>query len=110
MFNGGSSGGIVGANGESASKSIVNTVLAASSGGIFTMLTKKHISGVQTNFMIDFQALCNGILAGLVAVTASCDAIANWAAVVTGILGSIVYSLGVRLLNRLKIDDPLEAT
>lgn len=53
--------------------------------------------------------MTNGILAGLVAVTAACDSIETWAAIVIGILGSFVYCLMVRFANWAKIDDPLEA-
>jgi len=59
---------------------------------------------------MDFPALTNGILAGLVGVTAACDCVAPWAAFVIGILASITYSTACRVMNKLKIDDPLDAT
>lgn len=58
---------------------------------------------------MDFSALTNGLLAGCVSITASCGYVEPWAAVVIGILGSVVYSLGCLLLDKLRIDDPLEA-
>jgi Amt family ammonium transporter len=48
-------------------------------------------------------------LAGLVAVTASCDVIEPWAAVVIGMISAILYSCFSRLLLCLNIDDPVEA-
>ena len=110
MFNGGSSGAVVGASGDAAKIAIVNTIISPSAAGIFTFLTKKHIAGVDANMRMDFPALTNGILAGLVAITASCDVVAPWAAVVIGILGSVTYSLACRAMNAMKIDDPLDAT
>jgi Amt family ammonium transporter len=115
MFNGGSSLKISGSAGGDAQRAMMNTILAPSAAGIFTFFVKKYISGDKVfwnsiiNIRMDFQGLTNGILAGLVSVTASCNAIEPWAAIVIGIMGSIIYSLMVRLLNKLKIDDPLEA-
>lgn len=54
--------------------------------------------------------MCNGILAGLVSITANCDAVDTWAAVVIGLLGSIFYCLACRLMNAIGVDDPLEAS
>ena len=115
MFNGGSSLKIAGASGLDAQLAMVNTILAPSAAGIFTFMVKKYISGDRMmwnsiiNIRMDFQGLTNGILAGLVSITAGCNCVEPWAAIVIGIMGSIVYSLNVRLLNKLRIDDPLEA-
>ena len=54
--------------------------------------------------------LVNAILAGLVAITAPCNNVQMWAAAIIGIVGCIVYILSSKLLNRLKIDDPIEAS
>lgn len=61
------------------------------------------------NVRYDFSGLTNGILSGLVGITASCDCVEPWAAIVIGFLSSFVYCLTVRLANAAKIDDPLEA-
>lgn len=53
--------------------------------------------------------MTNGILAGLVSVTAGADSFHPWAAVVIGIIGSLVYSSACLMTEKLKIDDPLEA-
>ena len=102
---------------------IVNTMLAGASGGgsayffkwpihhffdrIATEDKKKKI--FRSYRAYDAASICNGALAGLVAVTAPCDAVDQWAAVVIGIIAGIVYSLFGRLLIALNIDDPLEA-
>ena len=111
MFNSGSSHGVVGAKGDVASLVVVNTILAPSAGGIvtFVLLFRRFIvedKGVR----MDFQALTNGILAGLVSITASCNVVEPWAAIVIGALGAVCYCLSCRLMNCLQIDDPLEAT
>ena len=59
---------------------------------------------------LDFQGITNGILAGLVSVTAGCDIIETWAAFCIGIIGSFVYCFSCVLMQKLKIDDPLEAS
>ena len=110
MFNAGSSAAVVGAGGSAAKIAIVNTIISPSAAGIFTFLTKKHITGQGTIMRMDFPALTNGILAGLVAITAACDVVAPWAAFVIGILGSLTYSLACKAMDAMKIDDPLDAT
>jgi ammonia channel protein AmtB len=109
FFNGGSSLGISGSTWEDASLAMVNTILAPCAAGLFTLLTRKHITGENKDVRLDFGAVTNGLLAGCVSITAGCAAVDQWAAVVIGIIGSIMYSLGCRLLNKLEIDDPLEA-
>lgn len=53
--------------------------------------------------------VCNGLLAGLVAVTAPCSVIEPWAAIICGFVGAFVFIGASVLLVKLKIDDPLEA-
>ncbi len=53
---------------------------------------------------------CNGMLAGLVAITAPCAFVSPTSAVVIGILAGIVVFLGVLFNDRVvKIDDPCGA-
>ena len=58
----------------------------------------------------DVASSCNGLLAGLMAVTAPCDVIEPWAAVCIGIIAGILYSNFSRLLLTLNVDDPLDAS
>ena len=58
------------------------------------------VDGVQ-----DLSAMSNGILAGLVSITAPCPATEPWAAIVIGMIGGVVYFFGVKLLEKLRIDD-----
>ena len=46
----------------------------------------------------------------MVASTAGCDAIAPWASVIVGAVAAIIYSFGVVIIDKLHIDDPLEAS
>lgn len=82
----------------------VNTLLAASAGGlaalIFVLMKTKTY---------DVGMMLNGVLAGLVAVTAPCAWIEAWAAVVIGLIAGILVVIGVYTLERLKVDDPVGA-
>ena len=52
----------------------------------------------------------NGLLAGLVSITASCAFVEGWSAVIIGVIGGAVYYGSTHLVtNVLKVDDPLEA-
>jgi len=58
----------------------------------------------------DITMACNGMLAGLVAITAPCAFVSPTGAVVIGIFAGIIVCLGVLLNERvLKIDDPCGA-
>merc|ERR1719426_362773 len=54
-------------------------------------------------------APCNGILAGLVSITAPCGSVQPGEAVLIGILGGLVYQGASMLMVKLKVDDPLDA-
>ena len=54
--------------------------------------------------------LCNGVLAGLVSVTAACNSISLWAACFIGCIGSVIYVQTKKLVSRYEIDDPLDIT
>jgi Amt family ammonium transporter len=82
----------------------VNTNLAAAAGGIMALAiahwkTKKW----------DLGMLINGILAGLVAVTAPAAWIEGWAAIVIGLIGGSLMYASVKFLEARKIDDPVGA-
>merc|ERR1711907_518720 len=58
----------------------------------------------------DCAALCNGILAGLVSVTAPCSNVESGSAVLIGFLGGFVYVGSSMLIKKLKVDDPVDAS
>jgi Amt family ammonium transporter len=54
--------------------------------------------------------ICNGLLAGLVAITAPCAFVAPWAAVLIGLLAGLFVVWGCLFVERvLKVDDPVGA-
>lgn len=81
-FNAGSSGGLdTIAKSVSASRAAVNTMLAAASSTMTAMLWSDLIRK-----QYDIDLVVNGLLSGLVAVTAPCGYCDPWAAIVVGIL------------------------
>merc|ERR1719478_1474094 len=58
----------------------------------------------------DCAALCNGILAGLVSITAGCSNVESGSAVLIGLLGGFVYFGSAALIKKIKIDDPVDAS
>ncbi|MEX1018164.1 MAG: ammonium transporter [Litorilinea sp.] len=84
---------------------LTNTFLAASAGATVVMYAKLVSSG-----KADGVGAINGILAGLVAITAGCAVVPPWAALVIGALGGFVLLWGEKFVERtLKIDDPVGA-
>uniref|UniRef100_A0A7S3YJB5 Ammonium transporter n=1 Tax=Lotharella globosa TaxID=91324 RepID=A0A7S3YJB5_9EUKA len=106
-FNCGSTLGAGAGNGSYinlASKVAVTTTIAAAMGAITTMLYSRFFlkSYVLT--------LClNGVLAGLVSITAPCSVVEPWAAMMIGIIGAIVYICASNAIKCCGIDDPLDA-
>ena len=93
-----------GANVAAFSKVAVNTLLAACAGGFMAMLLSWGMFGKP-----DISMALNGLLGGLVSITACCDGFDNHWAVVIGLIGGVLVVLGVLLLDKLKIDDPVGA-
>ena len=83
----------------------VNTVLAAAAGAFTTMCVTWWRYGKP-----DVSMSGNGVLAGLVSITASCAWVNTKAAVLIGIVAGILVYLGVWFLDwKLKVDDPVGA-
>ena len=83
----------------------VTTNLAAAAGGVTGTFTSWIKDGKP-----DLSMSINGILAGLVAITAGCDAMPYWAAVLTGAIGGIIVVFSVSFFDSIQIDDPVGAT
>ncbi len=82
----------------------VNTMLAAAAGGLLTAITITLVSGKP-----DLAMIGNGVLAGLVAITAPCGAVTPvWSVVIGGIAGVLVV-FSVLFFDKIKIDDPVGA-
>jgi Amt family ammonium transporter len=82
----------------------VNTLLAACTGFVMAMGLTNAKYGKP-----DISMSCNGMLAGLVAVTAPCAFIAPWAAVIIGGIAGVLVVYGVAFFDRMGIDDPCGA-
>jgi ammonium transporter, Amt family len=83
----------------------VNTNLAAVAGSASAMFLWYYLFGKP-----DITMACNGMLAGLVAITAPCAFVSPSAAVVIGILAGLLVDAGVLFNERvIKVDDPCGA-
>jgi len=82
----------------------VNTTLAAAAGAVFAMLISWIVDKKP-----DLGMALNGILAGLVGITALPDGVTNIEAMVIGAVAGLLVFGGMKLLEVLKIDDPVGA-
>ena len=57
----------------------------------------------------DLSMMLNGAIAALVAITAACAFVAPWAAIVIGLVAGAIVVLGVLLVERVGLDDPVGA-
>jgi Amt family ammonium transporter len=82
----------------------VNTMLAAAAGGLVTTIVIWLVAGKP-----DLGMIGNGVLAGLVAITAPCGAVTPvWSVVIGGIAGVLVV-FSILFFDKIKIDDPVGA-
>lgn len=81
-----------------------NTTLAAAAGGVAAM-----ILGWIMYSKPDISMALNGVLAGLVGITANCDSVSNIEAIVIGVVAGLLVVFGILALEKLKIDDPVGA-
>eukprot|EP00931_Biecheleriopsis_adriatica_P039926 TRINITY_DN2283_c0_g1_i8.p1 TRINITY_DN2283_c0_g1~~TRINITY_DN2283_c0_g1_i8.p1 ORF type:complete len:563 (+),score=113.69 TRINITY_DN2283_c0_g1_i8:76-1764(+) len=104
-FNPGSTLGMSSAEtGALAAQVAMNTTIAAATGGI-TVFGMRY--AIQRKY--DVGGLCNGILAGLVSITAPCGNVECGSAFAIGFIGAVVYQGASMLLQKLHIDDPVDA-
>jgi Amt family ammonium transporter len=104
-FNPGSQLAFVGsANTDAVVLIAVNTTLAAGAGAVAAMILSWLMMG-----RADLSFTLNGALAGLVGITANCDAVTNGESMIIGAIGGVLVILATQLLERLKIDDPVGA-
>ena len=84
----------------------LTTNLAAACGGIATMFVTWMKYGKPS-----FSLTLNGVLAGLVGITAGCDAVDAWGAIIIGLVCGIVLVYTIEFIDRkLHIDDPVGAS
>ena len=102
-FNPGSSLGAVG-NWELIGSVVVNTFLASASGGIATMIYTYF-----TYSKIDITMVINGVLAGLVSITAGCNVVGPTSAIIIGAIAGVLVDVAVVFFDKFKVDDPVGA-
>ena len=84
---------------------ITNTVLASATGCLAAMVLMWRMFGKP-----DPSMTANGLLAGLVAITAPCAFVAPWAAATIGLVAGVIVVLVVLAVERIaKVDDPVGA-
>lgn len=100
-FNGGS---VLSADAGSTSLVLVTTCLAAAAGGLSAFLVSLF-----KYKQYDLSMFLNGILGGLVGITAGADLMSVTDAILIGAIAGTLIVLGVALIDKLKLDDPVGA-
>jgi Amt family ammonium transporter len=100
-FNGGS---VLSAEPGATSLVLVTTCLAAAAGGVVAMLTSTLI-----HKNLDLTMFLNGILGGLVGITAGADQMSPTDAILIGSIAGAIIVFAVSFIDRLKLDDPVGA-
>ncbi len=100
-FNGGS---VLSADPGLVSLVLVTTCIAAAAGAVGAFFTSYAIFKTY-----DITMVLNGILAGLVGITAGADLMSVTDSLIIGLIAGIIIVLGVILLDKLKLDDPVGA-
>ncbi|MBI3858577.1 MAG: ammonium transporter, partial [Planctomycetes bacterium] len=86
--------------------SVVNTMLASATGAMAATLWIWKVRGNKP----DTSMMCNGMLAGLVAITAPCAFVGSFSACIIGLVAGILVVESVFFIERkLRIDDPVGA-
>ncbi|AEE17998.1 ammonium transporter [Dokdonia sp. 4H-3-7-5] len=100
-FNGGS---VLSADPALTSLTLVTTSLAAAAGGVFAFLVSTLM---YKNY--DLTMFLNGILGGLVGITAGADVMSPTDAIAIGAIAGAIIVFGVALVDKLRLDDPVGA-
>jgi Amt family ammonium transporter len=100
-FNGGS---VLSANPGAVSLTLVTTCIAAAAGGVAATAASWSILKKP-----DLSLALNGILAGLVGITAGADQMAAMSAAIIGVIAGVLVVLSVMFFDKIRIDDPVGA-
>jgi len=100
-FNGGS---VLSADPAATSLTLVTTCLAAAAGGVIAFLVSTLL---YKNF--DLTMFLNGILGGLVGITAGADQMSPTDAIIIGAIAGAIIVFAVALIDKLRLDDPVGA-
>ena len=83
---------------------LVNTTLAAAAGVMAALAVSRPLLG-----RMDLFAGLNGAIAGLVSITAGPDIVDHYWAVVIGVVGGVLCTAGLKLLEKIRLDDVVGA-
>lgn len=83
-----------------------NTTLAPCVSGLLVFMLRARVCYPKCH---DVGGFCNGVLAGLVAITAGCASVQPWEAIIIGLFGGLIYQGASMLVRRLRIDDVVDA-
>jgi Amt family ammonium transporter len=100
-FNGGS---VLNADPALVSLVFVTTAIAACAGGLASILISWTVIKKP-----DLSMALNGILAGLVGITAGADSMGPWAAALVGAIAGVIVVFSILFFDKIKIDDPVGA-
>lgn len=100
-FNGGS---VLSADPELTSLTLVTTCLAAAAGGVVAMITSTIMYK-----NLDLTMFLNGILGGLVGITAGADVMTPESAILIGAIAGVIIVFAVSFIDKIKLDDPVGA-
>ncbi|UQD53129.1 ammonium transporter [Bacillus methanolicus] len=82
----------------------INTMLAGAAGGTVALfLTMKKFGKADPSMTI------NGVLSGLVAITAGCAFVSQWSAIIIGAISGLIVIYATLFVDHLKVDDPVGA-
>jgi len=82
----------------------MNTTIAAATGGLVVFLLR-----FARLRLYDIGGFCNGILAGLVSITAPCGNVESGSAFAIALIGALIYEGSSMLLKKVGVDDPIDA-
>lgn len=100
-FNGGS---VLSADPAGLGLVFTTTALAASAGAVASMLFAWVILKKP-----DLSMALNGVLGGLVSITAGADAVSPLASIIMGAIGGVIVVISILFLDKIRIDDPVGA-
>ncbi len=101
-FNGGS---VLSADPISVAKVFVTTSLAAAAGAIGAFVVSYIMFKTH-----DLSMVLNGMLGGLVGITAGADQMGPFTSIIIGMIAGVIIPMSVVFFDRIKIDDPVGAT
>ena len=82
------------------------TIMSMSTAGLAYIALRSFFNNIIHGNNFGCFYITNAILSGAASISACCDAIEVWHAVIISLIGTIFYSLGSKLLLRSEIDDP----